>query len=164
MTAARPGGAMSCVQACRQRWAGPRTFALLAAGLLGACAHEPAFRAGLPDSLELGDKAIAIIGDLQLTSGVTRFVRQREDNAAAQQQLIADLRARIDDIGALVIVGDLVFSARSHRDWEHLDSLVADFAAQMPVLVAVGNHDYPCWFVELCRVSKMSEGMLQRFP
>ena len=137
---------------------------LLAGLLLGACAHEPAFRAELPANLDTGGKAIAIIGDLQLTSGFVRFVRRREDNAAAQLELFADLRARIDEIGALVIVGDLVFSGRSRRDWEHVDSLIAEFAARVPVLVAVGNHDYPCWFVELCRDSAIAKGMVARFP
>ncbi len=139
--------------------------ACLAAGiLLGACTHEPAFRAELPANLDLGGKAIAIIGDLQQTSGIARMVRRREDNAAAQQELIADLKARIDGIGALVVVGDLVFSGRSSHDWAHLDSLVADIAARIPVLAAVGNHDYPCWLVELCRDSAISKGMVARFP
>jgi hypothetical protein len=137
---------------------------LLTAVLIAACAHEPAFRAVLPSALELDGQAIAIIGDLQLTSGFTRFVRQREDNAEAQQRLIADLRERSDAFGALVIVGDLVFSGRSQRDWAHLDSMIADIAADMPVLAAIGNHDYPCWFVELCRRSVVSKGMLARFP
>ena len=159
MGAAGDDGSRSVVQAQRSwpAW-------LLLGTLLGACAHAPAFRAELPDRLELGGKAIAIIGDLQLTSDVTRFVRRREDNAEAQLELIADLRARIDEIGALVITGDLVFSGRSRRDWEHLDSLIADIAARVPVLAAVGNHDYPCWFVELCRDSKISNGMVARFP
>ena len=159
MPAAERDGAM---QVRRSRM--PRFAGLLAAALLAACAHEPAFRAELPDSLELDGKAIAIVGDLQLTSGVTRFVRRREDNEEAQRLLIADLKAGIDDIAALVIVGDLVFSGRSNRDWEHLDSLIADVAARVPVLVAVGNHDYPCWLVELCRDSAISKGMLGRFP
>jgi hypothetical protein len=137
---------------------------LLAGSLFGGCASEPAFRAGLPASLDLDGKAIAVIGDLQLNTGVVRFVRRREDNAAAQQELFADLEARIDEIGALVIVGDLVFSGRSSRDWEHLDSLIAEIAARVPVLVAAGNHDYPCWMVELCRDTAISKGMVARFP
>ena len=137
---------------------------LAAAALLAGCAHEPAFRAELPAAVDLDGKAIAIIGDLQLTSGVARFVRNREDNAEAQLRLIEDLQARIDEIGALVIVGDLVFSARSDRDWDHLDSLIAEFAARMPVLPAIGNHDYPCYLVELCRTSVIAKGMLARFP
>jgi len=142
----------------------PRVAALIAGALLGGCAHEPAFRAELPESLDLDGKAIAIIGDLQQTSGVARFLRGREDNAQAQQELIADLKARIDEIGALIIVGDLVFSGRSSHDWAHFDSLIADVAARVPVLAAVGNHDYPCWLVELCRDTAISKGMVARFP
>ena len=159
MPAARDDGSVSVVLA-RVPW----RACLVACLLLGACAHEPAFRAELPESLDLGDKAIAIIGDLQQTSGVARFLRGREDNADAQLELIADLKARIDEIGALVIVGDLVFSGRSSRDWAHFDSLIADVAARVPVLAAVGNHDYPCWLVELCRDSAISKGMVARFP
>jgi hypothetical protein len=159
MAAARDDGSKSVA-----RTPLPWLACLLAGVWLGGCAHEPAFRAGLPGRLDSGGKAIAIIGDLQLTTGFVRFVRRREDNAEAQRQLFADLEARIDDIGALVIVGDLVFSGRSSRDWEHVDSLIAGFAARMPVLVAVGNHDYPCWFVELCRDAAISKGMVARFP
>jgi hypothetical protein len=159
MRATREGGGRTFESKRRTRLSG-----LAAVSLLTACAHEPAFRAVLPETLELDGKAIAIIGDLQQTSGVARFMRGREDNAAAQQELIADLKARVDDIGALVIVGDLVFSGRSSHDWEHLDSLVADIAARVPVLPAVGNHDYPCWFVELCRDGAISKGMAARFP
>jgi hypothetical protein len=159
MVAAPDDGSISVVQARK-----PRLACLLASMLLGACAHEPAFRAELPESLDLGGKSIAIIGDLQQTSGIARFVRRREDNAAAQQELIADLKARIEEIGALVIVGDLVFSGRSSHDWAHFDSLIAEVAGRIPVLAAVGNHDYPCWLVELCRESAISKGMVARFP
>lgn len=159
MTAAREDGSRPVVPR-RLRW----LAGLLGGSLLCACAHEPAFRAELPGNLDLGGKAIAIIGDLQLTAGFVRFVRRREDNAEAQQELFADLKSRIDEIGALVIVGDLVFSGRSRHDWEHVDSLIADIAARVPVLAVAGNHDYPCWFVELCRVTAISEGMVARFP
>lgn len=159
MAAARDDGSTSVV-----RTPIPWSACLLAGALLGACAHEPAFRASLPERLDLDGKAIAIIGDLQQTTGVVRFLRRREDNAAAQQELIADLEARIDEIGALVIVGDLVFSGRSSHDWAHFDSLIAEIAARVPVLAAVGNHDYPCWFVELCRDTAISKGMVARFP
>jgi Icc-related predicted phosphoesterase len=141
-----------------------RGSAWIAMALLAACAHAPAFRAERPPELDVDDKAIAIIGDLQQSSLLARLVRHRENNAEAQQRLITDLRGHIDEFDALVIVGDLVFAARSARHWAHFDSLVAPFAERMPVLPAIGNHDYPCYFVELCRTSVMAKGMHERFP
>jgi hypothetical protein len=135
-----------------------------AALLLAGCAGEPAFRAVQPAALELDGRSIAVIGDLQQTSAIARLVRRREDNAAAQQRLLADLGARSGDLGALVVVGDLVFAARSRRDWSHFDTLVAPFAAAMPVLPAIGNHDYPCYLVQFCRSSVIARGMRERFP
>lgn len=137
---------------------------LLSLVLLSGCANTPAFRASLLSELDIRHKAIAIIGDLQQTSAFVRFVRRRENNEAEQQQLMADLRGQIDELAALVIVGDLVFSARSQSDWNHLDSLVAPFAQRIPVLAVTGNHDYPCYLVEFCRSSKMAGGMQARFP
>jgi len=139
--------------------AAPLAFAVLA-----GCAHEPAFRADLPASLGATPTTIAVIGDLQQTSLAARVVRHRENNADAQQRLIADLGQHADGLGALVIVGDLVFSARSARDWSHFDSLIAPFASRMPVLPAIGNHDYPCHFVELCSTKAIAPKMLARFP
>jgi hypothetical protein len=139
---------------------------LLVAACVGAagCAHEPAFREALPNTIDLGGKAIAVIGDLQQTSSIARFVRRRENNAEAQQRIMADLTGRIDDVGALVVVGDLVFSARSARNWAHFDSLISPFAETMPVLPAIGNHDYPCYLVQFCRTSVIASGMRDRFP
>lgn len=139
----------------------PAAFAM---ALLAACSHVPAFRAERPPELDVDGKAIAIIGDLQQSSRLARLVRHRENNADTQQRLITDLRSHIDEFDALVIVGDLVFSARSGRAWAHFDSLVAPIAKRMPVLPAIGNHDYPCYFIELCRTSVMARGMLERFP
>jgi hypothetical protein len=34
----------------------------------------------------------------------------------------------------------------------------------MPILPAIGNHDYPCFMIEICNESKVSVGMLERFP
>ena len=136
----------------------------LASLVLAACAHDPAFRAELPASIAADGKAIAIIGDLQQTPGIVRFVRRRENNAAPQQQLIADLRQQVDNLSSLVIVGDLVYSARSHRAWAHFDSLISPIAEQVPVLPAIGNHDYPCRLIEFCNTTVIADGMLDRFP
>lgn len=141
-------------------------IAVVAVGLLvvTGCAHQPAFRAALPEEFATNGKAIAIIGDLQQTSGLPRLVRHRENNAMPQQELLADLADHVEDLAALVIVGDLVYSARSNRDWVHFDRLVEPFTASMPILPAIGNHDYPCFFIEICNESKISKGMLERFP
>jgi Icc-related predicted phosphoesterase len=141
-------------------------IAVVAAGLLVAtgCAYQPAFMAALPETFDSEGKAIAIIGDLQQTSLLPRLVRRRENNAAPQQQLLTDLANHVDDLAALVIVGDLVYSARSKRDWAHFDRLVEPFVASMPILPAIGNHDYPCFLIEICNESKVSKGMLERFP
>lgn len=140
------------------------TGGVLLALLLPACAHEPAFQAVLPATIDTAGRSIAIIGDLQQTSGLVRFVRRRENNAVEQQQLIADLRSRADELAALVVVGDLVYTARSDRHWDHLDSLIAPLAQQMPVLPAIGNHDYPCFLIQFCNTSAMARGMSERFP
>jgi Icc-related predicted phosphoesterase len=147
-----------------QRHRNIRTTLLVVLQLVAGCAHEAGLRAGLPDELALDGKAIAIIGDLQQTSGIARFVRRRENNAAERERLIADLAGRMDGLAALVIVGDLVFTARSRRHWANFDRLIAPFAEKMPVLPAIGNHDYSCYFVELCRTSVIARGMRDRFP
>ncbi|HUF74097.1 MAG TPA: metallophosphoesterase [Gammaproteobacteria bacterium] len=141
-----------------------RTAAGLIALFVAGCAHEPAFRAELPETVDAETRAIAVIGDLQQTPGFVRFVRRREETRREQLELIDDLKGRIDDLGALVIVGDLVYSARSDRDWKRFDALVSPFAAAVPVLPAIGNHDYPCILIQICRKSNVSRGMLQRFP
>jgi Calcineurin-like phosphoesterase len=140
------------------------TAALLVAVLVTACAREPLFRESLPTAIDTQGKVIAVIGDLQQTSGFVRFVRHREETSAQQRRLMADLDARIDELGALIVVGDLVYSARSAKDWAHFDSLVAPFVGAMPILPAIGNHDYPCFLIQFCRISKTSKGMLERFP
>jgi Icc-related predicted phosphoesterase len=157
--AARPArtSPVSCMPTCLK-------LLLASAALAAGCAHEPAFRMQEPTSVDLGDRALAVVGDLQQTSWLPRLFRHRENNAAAQERLIADLAGHMDDIGALVIVGDLVFSARSDRQWDHFDDLIAPIAEQVPVLPAIGNHDYPCFFIELCRTSVIARGMHDRFP
>ena len=150
---------MSRIRAARSSITG-----LLVAMALAGCAYEPAFRTERPAGFDSDGKAIAIIGDLQLTNALVRFVRRRENNRLEQQLLINDLAQRVDELSALVIVGDLVYTARSPSDWEHFDSLVLPSARSMPILPAVGNHDYPCWFMQLCNISDASKGMLERFP
>jgi len=132
--------------------------------LAWGCALNPQFTTTPIDSIVVGDKAIAVIGDLQQTGSLARLVRRRENTSADQIRLLADLNARAGQLAALVVVGDLVYSGRSRRHWQHFDSLVTPIADSVPVLPAIGNHDYPCWFVELCRTDKLSRGMQARFP
>lgn len=141
-------------------------FTLSLGLLLGfpAAAEDPAFTARLPASVDAAGGTLAIIGDLQQTPGFIRFVRRREDTAAEQQQLFDDLQAHSARLSSLIIVGDLVYTARSKRDWRHFDTLVAPFAAQMPILAAIGNHDYPCYLVRWCRYGVMADRMAERFP
>jgi hypothetical protein len=136
----------------------------LVAFLFAACAHSPAFRAELPMQFPMDGKSLAIIGDLQHTNWFVRWVRRREDNRPEQQRLLADLAARRDELSGMVIVGDLVYSARSDGDWAVLDSLIEPFVGELPVLPAVGNHDYPCILVQICRKSRTSRGLKERFP
>ena len=78
---------MSMIRACRS----PIAALLIGLALASGCAHEPAFRATLPVEAESPANAIAIVGDLQQTSGFVRFIRRREDNALDQQRLFNDL-------------------------------------------------------------------------
>ncbi|MDX1561934.1 MAG: metallophosphoesterase [Gammaproteobacteria bacterium] len=142
----------------------PIAIVTMLAAVLTGCSHEPVYRVELPSEVAVGSKSIAIVGDTQLTPPIVRALRRREYNETEQAELFADLRARIDEISALVVVGDLVFTARSERDWRHFDALIEPFASEMPVLPAIGNHDYPCFFVYLCRKSRIARRMQARFP
>lgn len=118
----------------------------------------------LPETIPGDAKSIAVIGDLQMTAGFVRFVKRRENNEAAQADLMADLVERVDTIAALVVVGDLVYTARSRSDWRHFDRLVEPIAVRVPVLPAIGNHDYNCFFVQLCRQARIPAKFARRFP
>jgi hypothetical protein len=128
----------------------------------GAFAPEPAFRAELP--LSVDDGTIAVVGDLQMTPWFVRWPRGRENNRAVQRVLIEDLRAHGGELGALVLVGDLVFAPRSGRNWAHFDRLLAPLTPAVPILPAMGNHDYHCLFVRLCWQSVIPKQLRVRFP
>jgi len=135
--------------------------------LLGGCAllaPEPAFRAGMPEAALDGTATLAVIGDLQLTPAWVRRFRGREDNVEEQRILVADLAERSDRLAGLVLVGDLVFSPRSAREWRRFDGLVAPLAAATPVLPVMGNHDYHCWFIYLCTQRVIPREVRERFP
>jgi hypothetical protein len=103
---------------------------------------------------------IAVIGDLQLTSTFERLVLLREENHIAQRRLISNLGQ--ERISRLVVVGDLVGSATSSRDWRHFSKLVGGIRA--PILPAMGNHDYPWWLGVVCCRKHLVSGIRSRFP
>lgn len=108
-------------------------------------------------------RAVAVIGDLQMTSWLVRAATRAERNRDDQARLLADLAARHDELGALVLLGDLVYTAWSRRDWAHFDALMAPFAA-IPLLPALGNHDYHCVFIHLCTQRVVPRNVRLRFP
>lgn len=153
------------------RRAGPLVRALSvlvpASLLLASCAifaPAPGFEATLPETALDGTKTLAVIGDLQITPGWVRRFRGREDNRGEQKVLVADLQTRADRLAALVVVGDLVFSPRSAREWRRFDTLVSPLAARVPVLPVMGNHDYHCWFIYVCSRRVIPREVSERFP
>lgn len=146
----------------------PRVTSLLLATILAAsCAlepTEPGLPVQLPVSLDPGGRAVAVVGDLQVTPAAIRWILHRENNAAPQAKLLADMQGRLAGIGALVIVGDLVFSGGSGSDWEHFDAAIAPFAARVPLLPAIGNHDYRCVLVKICSQRVVPKNFRNRFP
>ena len=133
---------------------------------LSGCASAPreaSALASMPLRLT-GDATIAILGDTQLTPLFVRAVMRRESNGRAQQRLFDDLYARIDGLAAFIVVGDLVFTGQSSSDWRHFDALVAPIARQMPVLPALGNHDYHCKLVRNCDHDALPADVSARFP
>lgn len=99
-----------------------------------------------------------------MTAWLVRSIMRREHNIAEQSRLIGDLAGRLDDVAAVAIVGDLVYNARSRRDWIHFDTVVAPLAAEVPLLPALGNHDYHCVFMQLCWQSVVPKNARLRFP
>jgi hypothetical protein len=141
--------------------------ALACAALLatGCALHPPAdaFPVELPTSLD-ASRPLAVIGDLQQTRAFVRWAMKNESTANAQPVLITDLQARADEIAGLVIVGDLVYTGGSRSDWKHFDSLVAPIARAVPVLPAIGNHDYYCVFIQKCMHHVVPKEFRLRFP
>ena len=131
------------------------------------CSAEPpagAFPVELPRGLSGEDKVIAVVGDLQMTPAFVRWVMRREFNGPEQEFLMADLQRRVGGLGAVVLVGDLVYNPASRNDWRRFDALVAPLAAEVPVLPAMGNHDYYCVLVVLCTQLVVPGNVLARFP
>ncbi len=140
--------------------------ALVLATILGCSAEPPAgtFPVELPENLSGEGRSIAVVGDLQMTPAFVRWVARREFNGPEQQFLMADLQRRQEQLSAIVLVGDLVFSPGSRSDWQRFDAMVAPLAAELPVLPAMGNHDYYCALVVLCTQLVVPGNVLRRFP
>jgi hypothetical protein len=89
---------------------------------------------------------------------------RRESTEDEQPVLVADLYEHLDEIAGLVIVGDLVYTGGSRSDWGHFDGLVAPVARSVPVLPAIGNHDYYCVFMQKCLHHVVPKEFRLRFP
>jgi hypothetical protein len=139
--------------------------AVVFAATTGCARHPPAdaFPIELPASLD-ASMPLAVIGDLQQTRAFVRWARNNESTADEQPVLIADLQQRTDEIAALVVVGDLVYTGGSRSDWGHFDGLVAPIARDVPVLPAIGNHDYYCVFMQKCVHHVVPKEFRLRFP
>jgi UDP-2,3-diacylglucosamine pyrophosphatase LpxH len=131
----------------------------------GCALHPPTdtFPAAPPTSLD-ASRPLAVIGDLQQTRAFVRWAMKTESTASEQPVLIADLQERVKEIAGLVIVGDLVYTGGSRSDWKHFDSLVAPIARAVPVLPAIGNHDYYCVFIQKCMHHVVPKEFRLRFP
>jgi hypothetical protein len=129
-----------------------------AAGMLLVCLSAacavgptvPGLPVELPSTLASSAGSLAIVGDLQMSPLIIRKLMRRENNREQQAMLMADIASRRQDIAALVVLGDLVFRGGSPWDWKHFDQLVAPIAERVPVLPAIGNHDYYCALARTC--------------
>jgi hypothetical protein len=139
---------------------------MLSGTLVTACAlgpTAPGFPVVLPDEIEADAKALAIVGDLQMTPLAVRKLMGRENNELQQKRLLEDITAHVGDLGALVVLGDLVFTSSSRSDWKHFDALVGPLSERVPVLPAIGNHDYRCVLVRFCVQGHVPRSFLSRF-
>jgi predicted phosphodiesterase len=88
-----------------------------------------------------GDTPFAVIGDLQQTLPVERYLLMRESNPAERLALVRGLEAARPDF--LIIVGDLTSNGSSEKQWQFFDRLMDKMRAfELPIVPVVGNHDY----------------------
>ena len=98
---------------------------------------EPAVRP-LPDFLPVTRDRFAIVGDLQRTSPMEVW---RESNPAERDRIVAAVAADRPDF--CVLLGDLVVSGSSSREWAEFDRFAAPLReAAVPLLPIPGNHEY----------------------
>lgn len=92
------------------------------------------------DRMPTGGERVAVIADTQRTSFQECLIG-REVNDDAQRALMASL-AR-EDVGAVVIAGDMVFQGSSETHWGYFDWLMEPLHRRgVSVLPALGNHEY----------------------
>lgn len=122
-----------------------RTKALLLA--LGLAAVVFAWRSrcafgesdAYPDGF--GQGALLVVGDLQRTSLVERWMG-RERNDAERARLLRALASE-EDAAGLLLLGDLVFDGSDCGDWADLDGMLRPMAEQgLGMVLTPGNHDY----------------------
>jgi Icc-related predicted phosphoesterase len=93
-----------------------------------------------PDRIARPERPLAIVGDTQRTS-YQECIIGREVNDRATQRILRSIAAA--DPGLLIIVGDMIFDGSSALHWEWFDWLMQPVReARIPVLPALGNHDY----------------------
>jgi Calcineurin-like phosphoesterase len=142
-------------------------FVVIVSLAAAGCAARPpvqGFPVQLPSAIDGRGRAIAVVGDLQMTPWLPRTVMRREFNGPEQRRLIDDLDGQLNGIGTLVIAGDLVFTGGSNSDWRHFDTLIGPIAERVPVLPAIGNHDYHCILVRKCFHAAVPKEFVARFP
>jgi predicted phosphodiesterase len=89
----------------------------------------------------VGEAPFAVIGDLQQTLPVERYLLMRESNPAERLALVHGLEAARPHF--LIIVGDLTSNGSSQKQWQFFDGLMEKLRAlELPIIPAVGNHDY----------------------
>ena len=90
-----------------------------------------------------GGAPFAVIGDMQRTMSLERYILRREDNPAEHIALVRQLEAAHPRF--LVIVGDLTSDGGSEKEWRYFDHLTAGLRDEgITFLPVLGNHDY--WF------------------
>jgi len=113
-------------------------FGLLVGGCCGRAAVGPE---GTVEELAAPRNLIAVFGDTQRTLLVERLFFWREQNDVERERVIAAVAADRPDL--LVHLGDAVDDGSSAGSWAGYDQLMRPVTdAGIPVLLALGNHDY----------------------
>lgn len=112
-------------------------LAVLAGGYRALCPYwsEPATY-----DHELGDGDLLAVGDFQRTSRFEAWIMRREQNDGARTRVVREMQDE-ENVGGLILLGDLVFDGSDCADWERFDTLFAPLASQ-GVVLALGNHDF----------------------